>query len=149
MVGLSHSVSQYPFYSFNSRPVLCLRNGKHPAVRPLLNLSQTCFLSAILQSLLHNPLWKQYFLSSGHDRRVCALRRAKAVQSGEVKPHGDESQFDSNGAGANGMGCEENGPGGLGGVRLSELGLGVGECMNCEMDGAFAEVSELLNVRWS
>nr|XP_018259013.1 ubiquitin carboxyl-terminal hydrolase 22/27/51 [Kwoniella dejecticola CBS 10117]OBR81171.1 ubiquitin carboxyl-terminal hydrolase 22/27/51 [Kwoniella dejecticola CBS 10117] len=40
-------------------------------LRPLLNLSQTCFLSAILQSLIHNPLLKAYFLSDKHNRHVC------------------------------------------------------------------------------
>nr|ODN88609.1 ubiquitin carboxyl-terminal hydrolase 22/27/51 [Cryptococcus depauperatus CBS 7841] len=40
-------------------------------LRPLLNLSQTCFLSAILQALIHNPLLKAYFLSDKHNRYVC------------------------------------------------------------------------------
>jgi len=105
-------------------------------IKPLLNLSQTCFLSAILQALLHNPIWKQYYLSSGHNRRQCVLRRAKAVQSGETKPH----QSDGLPEGLI-LGAEENGPGALSGIKLSDLGLGMGDCMNCEMDGAFAEVS--------
>jgi hypothetical protein len=107
------------------------------AVKPLLNLSQTCFLSAILQALLHNPLWKQYYLSSGHDRKRCAMRRAKKLANGETKYQPTEGIAE--GAG---LGVEENGPGGLIGVKLSDLGLGLGECMNCEMDGAFAEVRE-------
>ncbi|ORX38918.1 putative ubiquitin specific protease [Kockovaella imperatae] len=41
-------------------------------LRPLLNLSQTCFLSAILQAFIHNPLFKAYFLSDRHNRHVCA-----------------------------------------------------------------------------
>ncbi|KAL1406081.1 hypothetical protein Q8F55_007764 [Vanrija albida] len=40
-------------------------------LRPLLNLSQTCFLSSILQALIHNPLLKAYFLSDKHNRHVC------------------------------------------------------------------------------
>ncbi|KAH8089290.1 hypothetical protein HD553DRAFT_268229, partial [Filobasidium floriforme] len=103
-------------------------------VKPLLNLSQTCFLSAILQALLHNPLWKQYYLSSGHDRKQCALRRAKKLVHGNNKYQPTESIAEGSG-----LGAEENGPGGLIGVKLSDLGLGLGECMNCEMDGAFAE----------
>lgn len=46
------------------------------AIRPLLNLSQTCFLSAILQAFFHNPLLKQYFLNEGHSRRSCEAQRA-------------------------------------------------------------------------
>jgi ubiquitin carboxyl-terminal hydrolase 22/27/51 len=110
-------------------------DARPAAVKPLLNLSQTCFLSAILQALLHNPLWKQYYLSSGHDRKQCALRRAKKLAHGNNKYQPTESIAEGSG-----LGAEENGPGGLIGVKLSDLGLGLGECMNCEMDGAFAEV---------
>ena len=110
------------------------------AIKPLLNLSQTCFLSAVLQALLHNPIWKQYYLSSGHNRRQCVLRRAKAVQSGDMKPH----QSDVLPEGLN-LGAEENGPGALSTVKLTDLGLGMGDCMNCEMDGAFAEVSATIH----
>lgn len=39
--------------------------------RALLNLGQTCFLNVILQSLIHNPLLRNYFLSGKHDWRVC------------------------------------------------------------------------------
>ncbi|KAI5454455.1 hypothetical protein NCC49_004507 [Naganishia albida] len=46
------------------------------SIRPLLNLSQTCFLSAILQAFFHNPLLKQYFLNEGHSRRSCEAQRA-------------------------------------------------------------------------
>ncbi|KAL7421461.1 hypothetical protein Q5752_004348 [Cryptotrichosporon argae] len=41
-------------------------------LRPLLNLSQTCFLSAILQALIANPLLRAYFLSDKHNRHVCS-----------------------------------------------------------------------------
>jgi len=114
--------------------------GPASAVKPLLNLSQTCFLSAILQALLHNPLWKQYYLSSGHDRKSCALRRAKGLLHGETRYQPMEGTTE--GAG---LGAEENGPGGLAAVRMSDLGLGLGDCMNCEMDGAFAEASGLIH----
>ncbi|GHJ84852.1 hypothetical protein NliqN6_1254 [Naganishia liquefaciens] len=60
-----------------STPVRC------HSIRPLLNLSQTCFLSAILQAFFHNPLLKQYFLSESHSRRGCEARRAgKAREDG-------------------------------------------------------------------
>lgn len=104
----------------------------------MVNLSQTCFLSAILQALLHNPLWKQYYLSDSHDRRACALRRAKATSAIDVKAAQlSESTFEGP------IGAEEMGPGGLTGVRLADIGLSFGGCMGCEMDGAFAEVSHV------
>jgi ubiquitin carboxyl-terminal hydrolase 22/27/51 len=84
-------------------------------LRPLLNLSQTCFLSAILQALIHNPLLKAYFLSEKHNRHVCTnASRSLAVG----KPY---------------LGAQD-GNGVFGADR--EKG-----CMCCEMDRAFEEVS--------
>ncbi|ODN82055.1 hypothetical protein, variant [Cryptococcus amylolentus CBS 6039] len=82
-------------------------------LRPLLNLSQTCFLSAVLQALIHNPLLKAYFLSDKHNRHVCG-NGSRGLLTG--KPF---------------LGVE-NGPGQVGGDR--EKG-----CMCCEMDKAFEE----------
>lgn len=57
-----------------------------------------------------------------------------------MKPH----QSDVLPEGLN-LGAEENGPGALSTVKLTDLGLGMGDCMNCEMDGAFAEVSATIH----
>jgi len=84
-------------------------------LRPLLNLSQTCFLSSILQSFIHNPLLRSYFLSDKHNRRLCTLRRRKRKM--------DE---------------EEEADEGVSIAGASEAG-GVAECMCCEMDAAFSE----------
>ena len=85
-------------------------------IRPLLNLSQTCFLSAILQSLIHNPLLKAYFLSDKHNRHVC-YNNSKGLVSG--RPY---------------LGAEA-------GVVGSDREKG---CMCCEMDRAFEEVGAAL-----
>lgn len=89
-------------------------------LRPLLNLSQTCFLSAILQALIHNPLLKAYFLSDRHNRYVCT-NGGKGLLVG--KPF---------------LGVEK-GPGAVGSDR--ERG-----CMCCEMDKAFEEVMNLRSI---
>ncbi|KAF9048837.1 cysteine proteinase [Panaeolus papilionaceus] len=39
--------------------------------RGLLNLGQTCFLNAVLQCLIHNPLLRNYFLSDKHNYKQC------------------------------------------------------------------------------
>ncbi|EGO25037.1 hypothetical protein SERLADRAFT_415884 [Serpula lacrymans var. lacrymans S7.9] len=39
--------------------------------RGLLNLGQTCFLNVILQSFIHNPLLRNYFLSDRHNSKLC------------------------------------------------------------------------------
>ncbi|KAH7911361.1 hypothetical protein BJ138DRAFT_1135452 [Hygrophoropsis aurantiaca] len=39
--------------------------------RGLLNLGQTCFLNVILQSFIHNPLMRNYFLGDRHNSKLC------------------------------------------------------------------------------
>ncbi|KAF8628559.1 hypothetical protein AX15_003826 [Amanita polypyramis BW_CC] len=39
--------------------------------RGLLNLGQTCFLNVVLQSFVHNPLLRNYFLGDKHNWRQC------------------------------------------------------------------------------
>jgi ubiquitin carboxyl-terminal hydrolase 22/27/51 len=36
-------------------------------------MGQTCFMSVVLQSLIHNPLIRSYYLSEGHKRQDCEI----------------------------------------------------------------------------
>ena len=51
------------------------RCGKRltPVPRGLRNMGSTCFLNVILQSFLHNPLLRNYFLSDRHNAALCSL----------------------------------------------------------------------------
>src|ERR1700691_3807959 len=40
--------------------------------RGLLKLGQTCYLNVVLQSFVHNPLLRNYFLSDKHNSLLCS-----------------------------------------------------------------------------
>lgn len=49
-------------------------------VRGITNIGQTCFLAVIVQSIVHNPLLRSYFLADRHNRRLCPRTNCMSCQ---------------------------------------------------------------------
>lgn len=82
----------------NTDPVPCY--GR----RGLLNLGQTCYLNVVLQTLIHNPLLRNYFLSDAHNHKLCKFKDCVcceldklfiAVYSSSTTPYGPTSLLES------------------------------------------------------
>jgi len=102
-------------------------------LRGLINLGNTCFMSCIVQTLIHTPLLRDYFLS---DRHLCLFDGGSvgSGNSGGTRKEGGNGSRKSPvfGTGSGGNGGSSGGGGG--GDEGSEK-----KCIVCEMSRLFQE----------
>lgn len=75
------------YLSANTTARPCGREG----VRGLFNLGETCYMNAVLQMMVHNPLLASYFLGMGHPVHLCPISKEP-----EKKNESDSEDDDDN-----------------------------------------------------
>lgn len=93
------------------------------ALRGFYNLGSTCFISVIFQSLLHNPLVRNFYLSGGHERGLMCSRRHIANSTGNDGHSPADGGFHS----STGRG-----------KAVTDLSIPI-NCLACSLDEVFTE----------
>jgi ubiquitin carboxyl-terminal hydrolase 22/27/51 len=87
---LNEEDDSYMTANTSQRP--CGREG----VRGLFNLGETCYMNAVLQMMVHNPLLASYFLGMGHPIHLCPISKEpeKKNESDSEDDDGSEDKPD-------------------------------------------------------
>lgn len=53
-------------------------------LRGVYNMGQTCFMSVILQTIIHNPLVRNFYLAEGHKQTECEKEYCMSCAMDEI-----------------------------------------------------------------
>jgi ubiquitin carboxyl-terminal hydrolase 22/27/51 len=88
------------YLTANSSQRPCGRSG----VRGLFNLGETCYMNAVLQMMVHNPLLASYFLGMGHSIHTCPISKEPEKKESDTEDdEGDDQKKETQACVACGM----------------------------------------------
>ena len=76
------------FLAANTSTRPCGREG----VRGLFNLGETCYMNAVLQMMVHNPLLASYFLGMGHPVHLCPISNQADIKNDSDSDDDDDDK---------------------------------------------------------
>ncbi|KAK4898138.1 hypothetical protein LTR27_004145 [Elasticomyces elasticus] len=78
--ALATSTEDRKFVRNNTSTTPCAATG----LRGIYNMGQTCFMSVVLQCLIHNPLVRSWYLSEGHKSSDCEREACTACALDDI-----------------------------------------------------------------